>query len=56
MGDDLGIGGRLEERTPADEIVMNGMGVGQVPVVGDGPRSVQVLEDERLGELSPQAR
>src|SRR5688500_8164286 len=48
MQDDLGVAGRLKNRSRADEIVAKLSGVHEVPVVTDGDLPVSAVDQERL--------
>ena len=46
--DHLGVGGRLEDRATALELVLQGQRIGQVAVVGDGEAAAGELGEQRL--------
>ncbi len=48
VGDDLGVGGRLEQRAALDQLVAQRIGIGQVAVVGDGEAAGGEVGEQRL--------
>ena len=48
MKDDFGVAARLKDRSLADEIVAQAVGVHEVPVVADADLTVRAVDEKRL--------
>ena len=46
--DDLGVGGRLEDRAVALQAILQGEGIGEIAVMGDGEAAAGKFGEQRL--------